>query len=121
MAAKKHILVVDDEVPLARALELKFTNEGLKVTVAHNGQEALDLMSKHYYDLVLLDMVMPVLDGFELLAKLKKKGNLTPIIGLSNLGQEEEAARARELGAKDFFVKSNMPITEIVEFVKQEI
>ena len=118
--AKQKVLVVDDEQALARALELKLTAEGVDVTVAHDGEEALALIEKNNYSLILMDMVMPKLDGFGVLEAMQKKGITTPVIVLSNLGQEEDAERARALGARDFFVKSNMPIVEIVKFVKEE-
>ncbi len=65
--------------------------------------------------MILLDLIMPEMDGFTFLQNLKKK---TPVIVLSNLGQDEDRARAKELGAKDYMVKSNTPITEIVKVVK---
>ncbi len=112
---KKTILIVEDERPLAHALELKFTHEGYDVQIATDGQEALDLANKNSYEAILLDLIMPNLDGFAFLEQLKNK---TPVIVLSNLGQDEDKERAKSLGALDYFVKSNTPITTIIQKVQ---
>jgi DNA-binding response OmpR family regulator len=114
MAGK--ILIVEDERAIARALELKLSGAGYDVEVAHNGEEGVQMMGKTKYDLVLLDLVMPVLDGFGVLEKV---GNKFKIIVLSNLGQPEDIEKAKALGAIDFFVKSNTPIIEVVNLVKK--
>jgi DNA-binding response OmpR family regulator len=113
----RNILVAEDEKPMSKALELKLTGSGYGVHVAQNGEEALEaLASKELgpFDILLLDLVMPVKDGFEVLDELKKKKNKIPIIVLSNLGQEEDEDRVRELGAKEYFIKSNTSLAEIV-------
>lgn len=115
----KKVLVVEDERPLARALELKLTHEGFTVTVARNGQECLDFMQKDTYDVVLLDMMMPVLDGFQVLQKLaERKITLPTIFVTSNLSMREDEDRILSLGAKKFFVKSDTPLAQLVEEVK---
>lgn len=111
----KKILIVEDERPLAHALELKFTHEGYEVEIATDGQEALDRANVNSYAAILLDLIMPNLDGFAFLEQMKKK---SPVIILSNLGQDEDKQRAKELGAVEYFVKSNTPITEIIKKVK---
>ncbi len=111
----KKILIVEDERPLAHALELKFTHEGYQVEIATDGEEALKLANASKYAAILLDLIMPNLDGFAFLEQMKKK---SPVIVLSNLGQDEDKQRAEELGAVDYFVKSNTPITEIIKKVK---
>lgn len=111
----KKILVAEDERPMARALELKLTHAGFTVFLAGNGADALSLIDKEHPDLILLDLIMPKQDGFSVLEALKKKGDRTPVIVLSNLSQEEDENRAKELGARGFFIKSNTPIAEIVE------
>jgi DNA-binding response OmpR family regulator len=118
MATKKKILIVEDEKPMARALELKLTNAGYEVTTASDGKCGLDCLGKEDVDLILLDLIMPNLDGFGVLEALKAQGNKTPVIVLSNLSQEEDEARATALGAKGFFIKSNTPIADIVAQVK---
>lgn len=114
----KHILIVEDEHPLAHALELKFRHEGFETTIAEDGDEALKEVEKGHYDVILLDLIMPRMDGFTFLQEMKAKGVHTPTIILSNLGQDEDKSRAKELGAVGYFVKSNTPIMEIVKQVQ---
>ena len=114
----KHILIVEDEHPLAHALELKFRHEGFDTAIASDGDEALAEAIKGGYDIILLDLIMPRMDGFTFLQEMKAKGVRTPVIILSNLGQDEDKSRAKELGAVGYFVKSNTPIMEIVKQVQ---
>jgi len=118
MTNPKKILVADDEKALAKALQLKLNHAGFETTTAFDGAEALDLLKKESFDLVLLDLVMPKMDGFQVLEEVNKLGKKTKIVVTSNLGQEEDAEKAKNLGAINFFVKSDTPITEIVDYVK---
>ncbi len=115
----KKILIVEDERAIARALELKLSHSGFSVKVVGNGEEALQILEKEKFDLVLLDLVMPKLDGFGVLKGLAEKNIKTKIIVVSNLSQEEDRRKAKELGASSFFVKSDTPITDIVSEVKK--
>lgn len=112
----KSILVVEDEKPLAHALQLKLTHEGYDVTVANTGEDGLKEIMKNNYDLILLDLILPGMDGFSVLEQAKSRK--ASIIVLSNLGQEEDRKKAEELGAKNYLVKSNVPLTEIVKVVR---
>ncbi len=114
----KTILIVEDEKPLAHALEMKLKNEGYNTRVCMNGSEALEELKKGDYALALLDLIMPVVDGFAVLQELRNRKSTIPVIVLSNLGQEEDRAKTKELGAIDYFVKSNTPLTEIIKRVK---
>jgi len=115
---KKKILIAEDERPLAHALELKFAHEGYATAIAKDGEEAMNLVKEINPDVILLDLIMPKVDGFAFLEAIKETGNKAPIIVLSNLGQEEDIERAKSLGVKGYFVKSNTPITDIVKEVK---
>lgn len=115
---QKKILVVDDEPGIIKALEIKLKLSGFNVTAVYNGIEALEALQKETFDLIVLDLMMPKMDGFTLLSKLKDKKSKTPIIVASNLGQQEDIARAKELGAKDYFVKSHTSLAQIVEHIK---
>lgn len=115
----KSILIVEDEKPLAHALELKLQHEGFTVTGATNGRECLDLLDSQHFDVVLLDLMMPTMDGFQVLSEMKKKGDMPTVFVLSNLSQHEDEERVLELGAKKFFIKSDTPLTTIVEEVKK--
>jgi len=115
---KRCILIVEDERPLAHALELKFAHEGFEPHIALDGEQAIDLMKKHKSVAILLDLIMPNMDGFTFLEELKKKKSKIPVVILTNLGQSEDEQRAMDLGAKGYFVKSNTPIFDIVKHVK---
>jgi DNA-binding response OmpR family regulator len=114
----KVILIVEDERPLSHALEMKLKSQGYDTQVCTNGEDALEAMEKGGCKLVLLDLIMPVMDGFGVLEEMQKRKLKIPVIILSNLGQEEDRNKAKTLGAIDYFVKSNTPIAEIVNRVK---
>lgn len=116
--AKGIVLVVEDEKPLAHALEMKLKHEGYTVKTVMNGEEAIAELKNPGYGMMLLDLIMPRVDGFTVLNEMKSKGISMPVIVLSNLGQEEDRTKAKELGAADYFVKSNTPIADIVTRVK---
>lgn len=111
--------MVEDERPMAHALQLKLTHANFEVETAENGEEGLKLIEKQDFSLILLDLVMPKVDGFLVLEKMKQKKIKTPVMVLSNLSQEEDEKRAKALGAKAFFVKSDTPIASIVEDVQK--
>jgi len=113
----KKILIIEDEKTLARALELKLTHSGFEVKVTFNGEDGIALLQKESFDLILLDLIMPKMDGFSVLESLKEKNIKTPVMVLSNLNQQNDVKRIKEFGAKEFFIKSNTPIAIIVESV----
>lgn len=120
-SGKKRILIVEDEKPLAHALELKMTHEGYETTVAPTGRAGLDEASTGKYDLILLDLILPEIDGFAILEALKAKKLNPVIIVLSNLGQDEDRKKAADFGVKNYLVKSNVPLADIVKVVKSSI
>lgn len=115
----KKILILEDEKPMAKALVLKLEHCGFTAQSVGNGDDALKLIEKEKFDLILCDLIMPKMDGFTFLEKLKNKNLGIPVIVLSNLSQEVDEKKARDLGARDFFIKSNTPIADIVEHVKK--
>lgn len=115
--AGKLLLIVEDERPLSHALEMKLKNQGYSTKVVTNGQEAIKELRSAKYDLMLMDLIMPVMDGFAVLEEMKNSKINVPVIVLSNLGQDEDRAKTKQLGAIDYFVKSNTPIADIVERV----
>lgn len=119
MDRKIKILIAEDERAIAGALELKLKSSGFETVVAYNGQDALDFLLSDKFDLMILDLIMPKLGGFDILAKAKEKGIKTPIMVNSNLSQTKDTIKAKELGAVDFFVKSDTPLSEIVEKIKK--
>lgn len=121
-SGKKRILIVEDERPLAHALELKLGHEGFETEVALSGVEGLQKALASDFHCILLDLIMPEMDGFAFLQELKaKKKAMNPVIVLSNLGQEEDKAKAKAFGITDYFVKANTPIVDIVRRVKEVI
>lgn len=118
---KKRVLIAEDEKPIAKALHLKLSSSDYEAVVAKNGEEALAKLKEEHFDVLLLDLMMPIVDGFMVLERLKETENSIPVIILSNLSQEEDIQKAKELGAKDFFVKSNTPISEVVDYVKNAL
>lgn len=112
---KPRIFIIEDEKPIARALELKLQKEGCETKVAFDGASALDILAKEKFDLIILDLILPEVDGFEVLRTIRVKDPKTPVIIASNLSQSEDLDKAKSLGANDYFVKSNTPIAEIVK------
>lgn len=117
----KQVLIVEDEEFLVRALKDNLESEGCTVDVAMNGEEAMERIKKQKPNLILLDLLMPKKDGFYVLEEVKKnpEWKLIPIVVLSNLGGDAEIKRALEMGANDYFVKSQHPIEEVIEKVKE--
>lgn len=98
------ILIVDDEVRMIDFIRMNLEVEGFKVLAARNGIEALDMVRKHILDLIILDVMMPQLDGFETLRMLREFSNV-PVIMLTAKGEEEDKVRGLELGADDYVTK----------------
>ncbi|MCK5461080.1 response regulator [Candidatus Gracilibacteria bacterium] len=121
MVKKPKILVVDDERALSTALRLKLTNSGFDVKTAFDGEEALRILEKESFDLILLDLIMPNMDGFQVLKVFVEQKMSGKVIVTSNLSQEEDEEKAKALGAIRYFVKSDTPLLKIVEYVKEAI
>jgi len=115
----KKILIIDDEPAIANILSLKLNKNGFQVKTAKNGREGLEEMEKDKFDLILLDLVMPEMDGFQVAERLKAKNSKTPVIVISNLGQEEDINRVGMLGVKEYFIKTNTPVSKIVDRIKE--
>lgn len=116
------LVIVEDEEILQSVLKEKFEEAGFEVFVAADGEAALSMIQKVNPKIVLLDLLLPKKDGFAVLKELKDNSvteNMPTVIILSNLGQDEEIKKALALGAKDYFVKTQHPIKEIVEKVKK--
>jgi len=120
---KKFILVAEDDAFYGNVFKTKLSKEGYDVIVTENGKKALDFARDRVPHLILLDLVMPEMDGFETLQLLKADTQLkgVPVIVLSNLGQDSDIDKAKQLGAKDYFVKSNVSIQKVVEIVKNNL
>jgi DNA-binding response OmpR family regulator len=114
----KKILIVEDEKPLARALELKLIHEGFIVNTISSGEGIIPLLETEKFSLIVCDLVMPKVDGFQVLKLIKEKELNIPVIILSNLGQPEDERHVLELGATHFFIKSDTSLSKIIDYIK---
>lgn len=114
----KIVLITEDEKPYLRALTLKLTNAGFDVKNAEDGESAIKIIAEKKCDLILLDLIMPKVDGFGVLEYMQKNNISIPTIVLTNLGQLDDEKRGRKLGAIDFLNKSNIQIVEVIERVQ---
>lgn len=115
------VLIIEDDKFLQKILVTKFTKEGFDVRAASDGEEGLQQIAEFAPSLVLLDLILPKMNGFELLAEMRtnEKMRRIPVLILSNLSQEEDIKRTKELGAIDFMVKADLSINEVVTKVKE--
>lgn len=107
----EHVLLVEDDVAIAKLVRFKLERSGFRVTQANNGREALDWLRDNRPDLILLDVMMPEMDGVETLECIKNDDALKaiPVIMLSSKGQKAEIKRCLLLGAADYIVKPFSP------------
>lgn len=118
---KKNVLVIEDDLFLVKTYQVRFKAEGIDVAAATDGKEALALLQKDPPNLILLDLMLPNVSGFDVLSAIKKseRWKKVPVVIVSNLGQAEDVNRGKELGAADYIVKANVRINDIVEKVKK--
>ncbi|PIX90984.1 MAG: response regulator [Candidatus Moranbacteria bacterium CG_4_10_14_3_um_filter_44_15] len=118
--SKKKVLIVEDDNFVAEVYSTKLLEMGHEVQIAQNGEEGLVLIEKSKPDLVLLDILMPVMGGIELLEELKKKVEWKniPIILLTNVGEKESIQKARNLGVQDYLIKSHFTPAEVIEKIE---
>lgn len=119
------VLIVEDDQFLRDLLTTKLEKENFEVVTAIDGPGGMEGMTKYKPDVVLLDIILPGIDGFEILKGVRTNANAkiaaTPIILLSNLGQEADVEKGRALGADDYLIKSNFTIDEIIEKIRKVI
>ncbi|OHA79474.1 MAG: hypothetical protein A2747_01065 [Candidatus Yonathbacteria bacterium RIFCSPHIGHO2_01_FULL_44_41] len=120
---KKIILVVEDEDPMQLVLRDILTVEGYVVLEAKNGIEGLEIAFREHPDLILLDILMPKMDGLEMLKKLREDewGKKVPVIVLTNLSDNEDVAKAVEEDVFEYFVKTDIKIAEVIERIRAKI
>ena len=118
--AAKFIIIAEDDSVYASVFKNKLTGEGYRVKVVEDGVKLLETLKEEKPDLLILDMIMPMMDGFGVLEAIKKDAKLKGIKVLvaTNLGQEEDMKKCISLGAKGYFVKSDVSISEMVDKVK---
>ena len=113
------ILIIEDEPVHLNVMKAKLEYEGYQIVVATNGETGLELIKKEEPNLVLLDIILPQMDGFEVLTQLKKDEVKIPVIVVSNSGQPVEIDRAMKLGAKDYLVKAEFNPADVLEKVEK--
>ena len=119
----KKILLIEDEQLMTDLLERKLTQEGYEILAAKDGVEGIEKMKEIRPDLILLDIVMPRMGGFEVMEEMNKNENLKqiPVIVISNSGQPVELDRAKRLGAKDWLIKTEFDPQEVIDKVVKQI
>ena len=116
---KKKILIIEDEEILLDVLQKKLIKEGYEVDIAKDGNEGIEKLKNNQPDLVLLDIIMPKVDGYEVLEKIKDMGlKDLPVIVVSNSGQPVEIEKAISLGASDYLIKAEFEPEEVINKVK---
>lgn len=117
----KTILVVDDEPSLLLSLQIKLSAEGFTVLTAREGEEGLRMALERHPDLILLDILMPVMDGISMLRALRKDtwGKRVDVIILSNLSEQEKERTDELAGVRDYIIKSNWNLDDIVSKIRE--
>lgn len=117
---QKTILLIEDEQMIATMYQTKFSMEGYTIETAGDGQAGLAKAKSLKPAIILLDIILPKMDGFAVLKEVRSDPSIakTPVILLTNLGQDEDVKKGKDLGADDYFVKSNHTPAEIVTKVK---
>ncbi|MBI5077798.1 MAG: response regulator [Candidatus Yonathbacteria bacterium] len=116
----KKVMIVEDDEHISKVYEIKLAKEGFATSLAVDGEEAVAKITAEKPDLIILDLMLPKKDGFGVLEDIKKVPALAriPVIVLSNLGQKIDQDRALALGAKEYLVKVDNPIQEVINKVK---
>ena len=120
---EKKILIVEDDNFLRELIAKKLIDENYKVSEAVDGEEGLKKIKEEKPDLIVLDLILPGVDGFEVLSKMKEDDALKsiPVIILSNLGQRDDIERGLKLGAVDYLIKAHFTPGEIIEKIKNAL
>lgn len=117
----KKIVIVEDDKFLRELISQKLTKENYQVVEAFDGEDGIKKIKEEKPDLVLLDLILPGIDGFEVLSKMKEDTSFTntPVIIFSNLGQKEDVEKGLKLGAIDYMIKAHFTPGEIIEKVNK--
>jgi CheY-like chemotaxis protein len=124
MKKEKKILIIEDELPMLKALSDKFSREGFSILEARNGEEGLNMALENKPDLLILDLFMPVMDGKAMMEKLREDewGKNVPIIILTNLNPDDKTLNEiMASGPSYYFVKSKWQLEDLVAKVKEEL
>ena len=114
------VLIVEDELKLQKAIGDKVQREGWQSIVASNGEEGLRAVMKEKPDIVLLDIIMPIMDGLTMLKELRKISDV-PVLILTNLYDEKKLIESFRAGSYDYLVKSNYSLNEVIEKIREAL
>lgn len=114
------VLIIEDDIYISEMYRIKFESEKFKTTITNDGAAVLAIIEKEKPDIILLDIVMPVMDGFDVLKIIKssKEHKDIPVVMLTNLSQKESIEKGLKLGAKNYIVKSHFTPSEVVKKVR---
>lgn len=117
---KKKILIVEDDNFVAEVYLAKLSEMGYEAILAQNGEEGLAALKKDKIDLILLDILMPIMNGMEMLEEIKKQEDWKniPVILLTNVGEKESIQKVREMGVKNYLIKSHFTPAEVIEKIE---
>lgn len=117
------IAIIEDDAAISQMYRFKFESEGFTVETAENGQIGLELLESMQPDIVLLDLMMPVMNGDEMLEKLRATswGKTMQVVVLTNAGEQEIPAKIRELGVVAVILKASMTPRQVAELVKKQL
>jgi len=118
---KKNILIIEDDEFFGSLISKKLSDDGFEISLSPDGERGFDSAVKEKPDLILLDLLLPGIDGFEVLKKIKENDDIksTPVIILSNLGQPEEIDKGLSLGATDFLIKAQITPEEVADKIEK--
>jgi len=121
MPNRKKVLIVEDDNMICAMYKTKLEQDGFEVLLADNGSKGLETAMSELPDIIMLDVIIPQLDGFSVLAKLKEdpKTKNIPVIMLTNLGTTEDQKKGKEIGAVDYLVKAKFTPTQVSQKVKE--
>lgn len=121
MKIKKKILLIEDEEGIILPLKIRLEKEGFELAVARDGEAGLAALKTEKPDLILLDIILPKMNGFEMLERIKKEdlAEKIPIVIISNLAREGEIEKGLSLGVRDFIVKANLSLDKLAEKISK--
>lgn len=117
------ILIVEDEAALLYALKAELTHNGFEILEAMDGEKGLKILEEQRPDIIILDLLLPGIDGFEVLRRIKSKDETKniPVIILTNLGDPESIEKGKKLGADDYLIKTDYSLEDVIKKLKNLI
>lgn len=118
-----HVLIIEDDALLARVLSEALAKENIEAVVVNNGLKAMEVAQNMHPRVILLDLVLPGIDGFEILKQLKSDKTMkkVPVAIISNLSDAPDVKSVKVLGAEEYFIKANTRLEKIVDYVKSKL